>query len=208
MGEGGCVGLGEHAGVGLWLGDGDGATAPKPPPQALSATARATSHQVRRRCFIASTLGAASPGGQGLKTLIVPPSGCLHLVVRQMAAFSETEIAYLRGQRIGRLATVGADRQPHVVPVGFRYNPDEDAIEIGGHGGFSRRKKWRDVLANPQVAFVVDDIASVQPWSVRGIEIRGVAETLERGGKEIVASFDDEMFRIRPRRVRSWGLSG
>src|SRR4051794_30501098 len=46
-----------------------------------------------------------------------------------MSAFSEAEIAYLRSQRLGRLATVGPDSQPHVVPVGFRYNAEHDAIE-------------------------------------------------------------------------------
>lgn len=48
-----------------------------------------------------------------------------------MSAFSDAEISYLKSQRIGRLATVGSNRQPHVVPVGFRYNPKEKAIEIG-----------------------------------------------------------------------------
>jgi pyridoxamine 5'-phosphate oxidase family protein len=88
-----------------------------------------------------------------------------------MKAFTNEEIAYLNSQRVGRLATSGADGQPHVVPVVFRYNPKEDAIEIGGHGGFAKRKKYRDVLHNPRVAFVIDDLASVNPWMPRGIEI-------------------------------------
>jgi pyridoxamine 5'-phosphate oxidase family protein len=66
-----------------------------------------------------------------------------------MSAFTASEITYLNGQRLGCLTTVGADGQPHVVPVGFRYNPTEDAIEIGGHSGFARRKKCRDVSYNP-----------------------------------------------------------
>ena len=122
-----------------------------------------------------------------------------------MSAFTPEEVDYLRSQRLGRLATVGAGGQPHVVPVAFRYNSERDTIDIGGHD-FARRKKWRDVLANPRVAFVVDDIASVDPWRVRGIEIRGEAEALSSGGKEIMPFFDDEMFRIHARRVRSWGL--
>jgi len=123
-----------------------------------------------------------------------------------MSAFTPEEIAYLSGQRLGRLATVGPGGQPQVVPVSFRYNPEQDAIEIGGHG-FARRKKWRDVHSNPLVAFVVDDIASVQPWVVRGLEIRGAAEQLPTGGKAVMQMFDDEMFRIHPRLVRSWGIN-
>lgn len=124
-----------------------------------------------------------------------------------MSAFTAAEVAYLQSQRLGRLATVGPDGQPHVVPVGFRYNPELDVIDIGGHD-FARRKKYRDVQRNPRVAFVVDDLASTAPWRPRGIEIRGEAEVRESGGEEIGPGFDPEMFRIRPRRIISWALEG
>ena len=91
-----------------------------------------------------------------------------------MSAFTEQEIGYLRSQRLGRIATAGPDGQPHVVPVSFRYNAEQDSIDIGGHA-FATRKKYRDVLANPRVAFVVDDLTSVNPWRPRGIEVRGQA---------------------------------
>ena len=124
-----------------------------------------------------------------------------------MSIFTPAEIEYLQSQRLGRLATAGRDNRPHVVPVGVHYNADTDTIDIGGHG-FAQRKKWRDVQHNPWVAIVVDDIVSFNPWRVRGIEIRGEADILETGGKAIMANFDDEMFRIRPRRIVSWGLDG
>ena len=124
-----------------------------------------------------------------------------------MSVFTSAEIAYLVSQRLGRLATVGSNGQPHAVPVGFRYNPEHDTIDIGGHG-FARRKKYRDVQLNPLVALVVDDLASVSPWVVRGIEIRGEAEVLQSGGETLGPGFDPEMFRIRPRRIVSWGLEG
>lgn len=124
-----------------------------------------------------------------------------------MSVFTAAEVAYLQSQRLGRLATVGADGQPHVVPVGFRYNPELDTIDIGGHD-FAKRKKYRDVQRNPRVAFVVDDLASTAPWRPRGIEIRGEAEVRESGGEAIGPGFDPEMFRIRPRRIISWALEG
>jgi pyridoxamine 5'-phosphate oxidase family protein len=122
-----------------------------------------------------------------------------------MSVFTPAEIDYMKSQRLCRLATVGSNHQPHVVPVAFRYNPDLDTIDIGGHD-FARRKKFRDVQRNPKVALVIDDIASVNPWVVRGIEIRGEAEILNTGGKDILTSFDAEMFRIKPKRVVSWGI--
>jgi pyridoxamine 5'-phosphate oxidase family protein len=125
-----------------------------------------------------------------------------------MSVFTPAEIAYLRSQRLGRLATVGADGQPHVVPVGFRYNATLDVIEFGGTGGFAKRKKYRDIVRNPRVAFVVDDLASVNPWRVRGIEIRGRAEIALTGGKELGPGFDPEAIRIRPQPIISWGIDG
>jgi pyridoxamine 5'-phosphate oxidase family protein len=122
-----------------------------------------------------------------------------------MSAFTTAEIAYLQSQRLGRIATVGSDGRPHVVPVGFRYNSELDTIDIGGHD-FAKRKKFRDVKQNPHVAFVVDDLASISPWRARGIEIRGEAQILGTGGQNVIQGFDAEMFRIQPTRVISWGL--
>ena len=49
-----------------------------------------------------------------------------------MSVFTPAEIAYLQSQRLARIATA-ADGQPHVVPVAFRYNPETDTIDVGGH---------------------------------------------------------------------------
>ena len=77
-----------------------------------------------------------------------------------MSAFTDAEIEYLSGQRRGYLATVGPDGQPHIVPLTFRFNQDEDAIDIGGVG-FGHSKKWRDARRNPRVAFLVEDVVAV-----------------------------------------------
>ena len=124
-----------------------------------------------------------------------------------MSVFTNEEIEYLNSQLLGRLATVGPDGQPHVAPVGFRYNAELDTIDIGGHD-FARRKKYQDVQRNPRVAFLVDDLASVDPWRVRGIEVRGEAEVLTSGGEALGPGFAPEMFRLRARRIVSWGIMG
>jgi pyridoxamine 5'-phosphate oxidase family protein len=120
-----------------------------------------------------------------------------------MSAFSHAEIDYLGSQRLGRLATVGKDGVPHVVPVAFRYNPDADTIDIGGHD-FAKRRKFRDVKRTGVAALVVDDV--LPPWQPRAVEVRGEASTLETGGKAIMEGFDDPIIRITPRRIVSWGL--
>lgn len=114
-----------------------------------------------------------------------------------MSAFNEQELGYLRGERrLGRVATVGKDGTPHVVPVAFRYNPEHDSIDIGGFN-FERTKKYRDVKRTGRAAFVVDDVTSTDPWRARGIEIRGRAEALVG---------DRPKIRIHPEWIGSWGL--
>jgi pyridoxamine 5'-phosphate oxidase family protein len=120
-----------------------------------------------------------------------------------MSNFSPAEIAYLGNQRLGRLATVNAAGEPHVVPMGFRYNPEQDTIDIGGLN-LGKTKKVRDIADNPNVAFVVDDVQP--PWQPRGIEIRGRAQFLSEGGQAINPNFRSEMIRIVPTRIISWGI--
>lgn len=123
-----------------------------------------------------------------------------------MGHFTRNEIAYLRTQQLGRLATVDGAGEPYVVPVGFRYNPDLDTIDIGGFG-IARSKKYRDVARTGRAAFVVDDLVSVDPWQPRMIEVRGRAEVLASGGREIMADFDPEVIRIFPTRVVGFGIN-
>jgi pyridoxamine 5'-phosphate oxidase family protein len=123
----------------------------------------------------------------------------------RMSVFSDAELDYLGSQRLGRLATVGRDGMPHVVPVAFRYNPDADSIDVGGHD-FTRRKKFRDVQRSGVAALVVDDV--LPPWQPRAVEVRGQAVTLDAGGKAINQGFDDPIIRITPSRIVSWGLDG
>ncbi|MGW1612870.1 PPOX class F420-dependent oxidoreductase [Streptomyces sp. NPDC002285] len=120
-----------------------------------------------------------------------------------MTEFSEAERAYLRSQRLGRLATVDPAGRPQANPVGF-FPQDDGTILIGGLA-MGTTKKWRNLRKNPNLALVVDDLVSVRPWRVRGIEIRGDAELLT-GPHELGPHFSEEVIRIHPRWVHSWGL--
>jgi pyridoxamine 5'-phosphate oxidase family protein len=112
-----------------------------------------------------------------------------------MSVFTDRELDYLgAGGRLARIATVGPDGTPHVVPTGWSYNPDLDTIDIGGHD-LARTKKYRDVARTGRAAVVVDD---VEPrWRPRGVEVRGSAEAV---GDPV------ELIRLHPERVVSWGL--
>jgi pyridoxamine 5'-phosphate oxidase family protein len=124
-----------------------------------------------------------------------------------MSVFAPLELEYLQGQRLGRLATVDPHGQPQNAPVGFRYNPETDTLDVGGRF-MSTSRKFRNVQTHPQVSFVVDDI--LPPRQVRGIEVRGTAEALPAGARAVFGELfpDDALIRITPQRIIVWGLEG
>src|SRR5260370_12666596 len=73
----------------------------------------------------------------------------------EMSVFAPAEITYLQSQRLGRVATSGPGGQPHVVPVSFRYNAEEDTIDIGGPG-LSQPQKKPAVQPKPPVGSPID----------------------------------------------------
>jgi pyridoxamine 5'-phosphate oxidase family protein len=123
-----------------------------------------------------------------------------------MSVFTPKEIEYLQSQRLGRLATVNSEGKPQIAPVGFRYNPELDTIDIGGRS-MSNSKKFRNILANQAVSFVVDDV--LPPWQPRGVEIRGTAQALPSGGKALFGDryeADEGLIRITPAQIIGWGI--
>lgn len=107
--------------------------------------------------------------------------------------FHDFEIAYLQSQRLGRLATAKPDGTLQNSPVGFTYNAELGTIDIGGYRNAESRK-YRNVAHNGRAAFVVDDLASVQPWRVRCLEVRGRAEVV------------GDLIRVHPERIISFGI--
>lgn len=118
--------------------------------------------------------------------------------------FTEGELAYLRSQRLGRLATIAPDGALQNNPVGFSVDADAGVIDIDGRD-LGNTRKFHNVAGNGQVAFVVDDIASVNPWVVRCFEVRGTAEALT-GQTPTNSYMSPEIIRIHPRRIISWGM--
>ena len=114
-----------------------------------------------------------------------------------MSVFTEAELQYLAGGRqLGRIATVGADGTPHVVPVGWIYNAARDTIDVGGRE-LERSKKFHDVARTGRAAIVIDDLESTDPWRPRGIEVRGRAEAI---------TMPTPLIQLYPERIVSWGL--
>src|SRR5688572_9427798 len=118
-------------------------------------------------------------------------------------SFTEEEITYLQSQPLARLATVGSSAQPDVVPVAFEF--DGTDFWVGGSGeSVLGTRKFRNIETGySQVALVIDDLVSFQPFIARGIRVYGEAEgPLERVG--LVGS--GFYLRITPRVSWSWNL--
>src|SRR5258705_11030456 len=121
--------------------------------------------------------------------------------------FKSPELDFLRQAALGRLATVQPDGTPQNSPVGFAYNEALGTIDIAGYR-MSKSRKFRNIARNNKVAFVVDDITSRDPWRVRCLEIRGIAEQAEIAPPRGAAR--DELAtpntRPTPKRTNSLGI--
>lgn len=116
--------------------------------------------------------------------------------------FTAQEIAYLKTQRLARIATTGADGQPDVAPVGFEF--DGSYFYVGGVNP-AKTRKFRNVRAgNAKVALVIDDLASTQPWSPRYLRVYGDAELIHRRGM----FGESHYLRITPTVSWSFNLDG
>ncbi|CAN5677920.1 PPOX class F420-dependent oxidoreductase [soil metagenome] len=111
---------------------------------------------------------------------------------------------YLATQPLGRLATRRPDGSLQNSPVGFSYDERAGTIDIYGRA-LGTTRKFHNVADNGAVALVVDDLVSRNPWTVRGVEIRGQAEALV--DQEPASSYTSrEIIRIHPCRVISGGI--
>jgi pyridoxamine 5'-phosphate oxidase family protein len=123
--------------------------------------------------------------------------------------YTDSELEYLTGQRLGRLATAQPDGTIQINPVTFRYNKATDTIDIGGRA-MVKSQKFRNVAGNGRVAFVVDDMISDQSWVPRCVETRGrgeaIADPTDSAWAGADVGYDGAIIRIHPRRVISFGI--
>jgi pyridoxamine 5'-phosphate oxidase family protein len=117
-------------------------------------------------------------------------------------SFSAEEIAYLRSQPLARIATVSAEGQPDVAPVGFEF--DGTYVYMGGIDPAKTRRFHNVRAGNTKVAIVVDDLVSADPWTPRYLRIYGSAEFVEREGRFGRAVY----MRVTPAISWSFNLEG
>jgi len=113
-----------------------------------------------------------------------------------VSTFTPAELEYLVAQPLLRFATASSTGQPDVAPVTFEVDGD-DIITAGFD--ITHTVRYRNIRANPRATVVVDDLASLDPWSPRGVKVIGAASIEEVDGSE--------RFRISPEVIISWGIN-
>lgn len=113
--------------------------------------------------------------------------------------FSDTEAKYLKSQHLARIGTASKNGVPDVAPVGFDFDGKYFYV-TGMH--LTKTHKYRNVLENPRVSLVVDDLKSIQPWQPRMVKIFGTADLVTRAGYAGEGTY----IRITPQRKTSFGL--
>ena len=118
--------------------------------------------------------------------------------------FTDAEQRFMARLGRGHLATIAPDGRPQVKPLGFTYNAALGTIDIAGMN-MGSSAKYRNVQANPHVAFVVDEVTAPTYEGAHFLEIRGEAETAV-GPDDPTGHLAPEIIRIRPRRVISFNV--
>jgi len=118
---------------------------------------------------------------------------------------TDKEQRFLTRQKRGHLTTIGPDGWPQVKPLGFSWNAEEATIDITGFN-MAKSAKYRNVAANPKVAFVVDEVTVDNAMEgTHFLEIRGWAQQVA-GGESPETHLAPELIRIHPTRVIAWNI--
>jgi PPOX class probable F420-dependent enzyme len=127
------------------------------------------------------------------------------------AALSPAEAAFVTERRLARVATVGLDGVPHLVPVLYAFH--EGAFWFSSDPG---ALKARQLAHHPVAALVVDEPPPVKA----GVTVSGdvdiftdgpmferaqdILQAAGAGARRRMAAGEQAYFRLVPRRVASW----
>ena len=148
-----------------------------------------------------------------------------------MPSLTESQARFLADARVARLATADANGRPHVIPVCFTYADlgyGGDAVYIvldqkPKTTEFTRLRRVRNILANPQASLVVDHydedwqslryiLVSCRADLLNGDEheaARAVALLREKYPQYREMALDgNPVIKLAPLRYTAWSYSG
>ena len=84
---------------------------------------------------------------------------------------TDGELAFIKEQRIGRLATASPTGAPDVAPALAIYRRSLGVFLLGGQG-LERTRRYNNTRRNPQASLVFDAL-SWEPYELRGVKVAG-----------------------------------
>ncbi len=109
--------------------------------------------------------------------------------------FTDNEVRYIHERKLGRIALISSEQEPHIVPVTYEF--DGSCFYLSGWN-IKYGPRFTDMQPVGRVSLLIDDLTTANLWVPRGIEITGTADTMEKG--------ELHYLRITPVSKTSWGL--
>ena len=143
--------------------------------------------------------------------------------IDELSVFTPEQASFLVRQRVARLATASGSEEPHAIPVCFAFDGrlihialDEKPKNVPP----TRLKRVRNILENPNIAFVADRYS--EDWDLLAyVMVRGRAGLVEPGTEDHAAAIrllrgkyhqyermkieENPVISINPECVASWG---
>jgi len=117
---------------------------------------------------------------------------------------TDGELAFIKEQRIGRLATASPTGAPDVAPALAIYRRSLGVFLLGGQG-LERTRRYQNARRNPQASLVFDAL-SWEPYELRGVKVAG-SISIHVADEEInLGAMGIPLLVVRPERKWSWGL--
>lgn len=109
--------------------------------------------------------------------------------------FTDSEVRYIQERKLGRIAIISSDQEPHIVPVTYEF--DGSCFYLSGWN-IKYGPRFTNMEPAGRVSLLIDDLTTGTLWVPRGIEVTGTAENFEKG--------ELSYLKITPVRKTSWGL--
>lgn len=118
--------------------------------------------------------------------------------------FTDAEFAFIKEQKIGRLATASPSGEPDVAPSLAIYKRSLGAFLFGGQG-IERTRRYNNARRNGQASLIFDDVRW-EPYELRGLKFSGSIEVHVADDEINLGTMGIPLLVFRPQRKWSWGL--
>ena len=117
---------------------------------------------------------------------------------------TDDEVEFIKGERIGRLATASPSGAPDVASCLAIYRRSLGVFLMGGQG-IERTRRYHNARRNPQARLVFDAI-SWEPYDIRGVKVAG-SISIHVADEEIsFGVMGIPLLVLRPERKWTWGF--